>query len=69
LMNGIERKRLKRCRYSSPNLGCCVLRCALHEAKLAFLQTLDGYTLADLLSPGLPLVHSLGLAPEIRPEG
>jgi Rrf2 family transcriptional regulator, nitric oxide-sensitive transcriptional repressor len=47
--------------------GCCVLRRALREATLAFLQTLDGYTLADLLSPGARLVHSLGLAPEMRP--
>jgi Rrf2 family transcriptional regulator, nitric oxide-sensitive transcriptional repressor len=47
--------------------GCCVLRHALREATLAFLQTLDGYTLADLLSPGARLVRSLGLAPEMRP--
>lgn len=44
--------------------GCCVLRHALREATLAFLQTLDGYTLADLLAPGARLAHSLGLAPE-----
>ena len=44
--------------------GCCVLRRALHEATLAFLQTLDGYTLADLLAPGAQLAHSLGLAVE-----
>ncbi|MGH7092514.1 MAG: Rrf2 family transcriptional regulator, partial [Stellaceae bacterium] len=43
---------------------CCVLRHALREATLAFLRTLDGYTLADLLAPGAPLVHSMGLAPE-----
>jgi Rrf2 family nitric oxide-sensitive transcriptional repressor len=48
------------CRIES----CCVLRHALREATLAFLQTLDGYTLADLLAPGARLVHSLGLAPE-----
>jgi Rrf2 family transcriptional regulator, nitric oxide-sensitive transcriptional repressor len=47
--------------------GCCVLRHALGEATAAFLRTLDGYTLADLLAPGTPLVHSLGLAPERRP--
>ena len=35
--------------------GCCVLRRALHEATLAFLQILDGYTLADLLIPGAQL--------------
>src|SRR5580693_4526598 len=43
--------------------GCCVLRRAFREATLAFLQTLDGYTLADLLAPGAPLVASLGLGP------
>ncbi len=44
--------------------GCCVLRRALREATLAFLQTLDGYTLADLLAPGARLARSLGLALE-----
>jgi len=47
--------------------GCCVLRRALREATLAFLQTLDGYTLADLLAPGAQLVASLGLGPELEP--
>lgn len=47
--------------------GCCVLRHALREATLAFLRTLDGYTLADLLAPGAALVHSLGLVPEMEP--
>jgi Rrf2 family nitric oxide-sensitive transcriptional repressor len=46
--------------------GCCVLRRALREATLAFLRTLDGYTLADLLAPGAQLVHSLGLVPLMR---
>jgi len=41
--------------------GCCVLRRALHQATVAFLRTLDGYTLADLLAPGAVLVRSLGL--------
>jgi Rrf2 family transcriptional regulator, nitric oxide-sensitive transcriptional repressor len=45
--------------------GCCVLRRALREATLTFLQTLDGYTLADLLSPGARLIHSLGLVPKL----
>jgi Rrf2 family transcriptional regulator, nitric oxide-sensitive transcriptional repressor len=49
--------------------GCCVLRRALHEATLAFLRTLDGYTLADLLAPGARLVRSLGLTSEMRPQG
>jgi Rrf2 family transcriptional regulator, nitric oxide-sensitive transcriptional repressor len=47
--------------------GCCVLRRALHEATLAFLQPLDGYTLADLLEPAAQLVASLGLGPELEP--
>ena len=45
--------------------GCCVLRHALREATLAFLHTLDGYTLADLLAPGARLVRSLGLVSEM----
>jgi len=48
--------------------GCCVLRRALREATLAFLQTLDSYILADLLAPGARLVHSLGLVPEMLRE-
>jgi Rrf2 family transcriptional regulator, nitric oxide-sensitive transcriptional repressor len=43
--------------------GCCVLRRALSEATLAFLRTLDGYTLADLLAPRTRLARSLGLSP------
>jgi Rrf2 family transcriptional regulator, nitric oxide-sensitive transcriptional repressor len=43
--------------------GCCVLRGALRKATLAFLESLDDYTLADLLAPRTPLVRSLGLAP------
>jgi len=46
--------------------GCCVLRHALHEATRAFLETLDDYTLADLLAPGARLADSLGLAPDMR---
>ena len=46
--------------------GCCVLRQALRAATLAFLQTLDGYTLADLLAPRARLVRILGLAPEMQ---
>jgi Rrf2 family transcriptional regulator, nitric oxide-sensitive transcriptional repressor len=33
-------------------LPACKLRAALHEAAAAFLQVLDGYTLADLTSNG-----------------
>jgi Rrf2 family nitric oxide-sensitive transcriptional repressor len=47
--------------------GCCVLRRALREATLAFLQTLDGYTLADLLAPAAQLAASLGLGTELKP--
>jgi Rrf2 family nitric oxide-sensitive transcriptional repressor len=47
--------------------GCCVLRQALREATRAFLRTLDGYTLADLLTPGARLARSLGLPAETRP--
>lgn len=43
--------------------GCCVLQGALRKATLAFLETLDGYTLADLLAPRAKLIHSLGIAP------
>jgi Rrf2 family nitric oxide-sensitive transcriptional repressor len=49
--------------------GCCVLRRALHEATLAFLDVLDGYTLVDLLVPGTRLAHSLGLASEAAAAG
>jgi Rrf2 family transcriptional regulator, nitric oxide-sensitive transcriptional repressor len=42
--------------------GCCVLRRALREATLAFLEVLDRYTLADLLAPDRRLAESLGLA-------
>jgi Rrf2 family nitric oxide-sensitive transcriptional repressor len=45
--------------------GCCVLRRALREATQAFLHTLDGYTLAELLAPRGQLSRSLGLAPGI----
>ncbi|MBL27405.1 MAG: Rrf2 family transcriptional regulator [Rhodospirillaceae bacterium] len=44
--------------------GCCVLRQALGRATQAFLETLDGYTLADLLEPRQPLAQSLGLLSE-----
>ena len=46
--------------------GCCVLRRALRQATVAFLSTLDGYTLADLLAPGAVLVRSLGLPVAVR---
>lgn len=40
---------------------CCILQGALREATLAFLDALDGYTLADLLVPRARLARSLGL--------
>jgi Rrf2 family nitric oxide-sensitive transcriptional repressor len=39
----------------------CVLKRALAAAASAFLDTLDGYTLADLVQPKLPLRGLLGL--------
>lgn len=47
--------------------GCCVLRRALREATSAFLEVLDGYTLADLLAPGSSLAASLGLVQAVPP--
>jgi Rrf2 family nitric oxide-sensitive transcriptional repressor len=45
--------------------GCCVLRGALRKATSAFLETLDGYTLADLLVPRERLASRLGIASEV----
>jgi Rrf2 family nitric oxide-sensitive transcriptional repressor len=41
--------------------GCCVLRDALRKATLSFLETLDGYTLTDLLEPRAKLIRRLGI--------
>lgn len=41
--------------------GCCVLRGALRKATLAFLETLDDFTLADLLAPRAELARELGV--------
>jgi Rrf2 family nitric oxide-sensitive transcriptional repressor len=41
--------------------GGCVLRGALHAATDAFLTTLDGYTLSDLVTPRRVLLRALGL--------
>jgi Rrf2 family nitric oxide-sensitive transcriptional repressor len=43
--------------------SCCVLRKALHEASDAFAETLDGYTLADLVKPRAPLQRLLAIPP------
>lgn len=39
----------------------CVLRKALHQALDAFLRTLDGYTIADLLKPSRSLARLLAM--------
>ncbi len=48
--------------------GCCVLRRAMREATQAFLHTLDGYTLAELLAPRTQLIRSLGITQGIGAE-
>jgi Rrf2 family transcriptional regulator, nitric oxide-sensitive transcriptional repressor len=40
---------------------CCVLKIALRDATNAFLATLDGYTLADLVRPRRALARLLGI--------
>ena len=49
--------------------GCCVLRGALRKATQAFVETLDGYTLADLLAPRAGLARSLGISTRPRAAG
>jgi Rrf2 family nitric oxide-sensitive transcriptional repressor len=39
----------------------CVLKRALSSAANAFLEVLDGYTLADLVNPSTPLRQFLGI--------
>jgi Rrf2 family nitric oxide-sensitive transcriptional repressor len=46
--------------------SCCVLRRALKQAGAAFLDVLDGYTLADLVKPRAPLAHLLAIEPPPR---
>jgi Rrf2 family transcriptional regulator, nitric oxide-sensitive transcriptional repressor len=41
---------------------CCVLKRALKQARDAFLEVLDGYTLEDLVQPRARLSGLLGLA-------
>jgi Rrf2 family transcriptional regulator, nitric oxide-sensitive transcriptional repressor len=48
--------------------GCCVLQRALREASHAFLATLDGYTLADLLASRSALARRLGLMDALVPS-
>jgi Rrf2 family nitric oxide-sensitive transcriptional repressor len=40
----------------------CVLKHALAKALQSFLDTLDRYTLADLIPPARPLVHTLSVS-------
>lgn len=40
---------------------CCILKNALSEATDAFLATLDGYTLEDLVRPGRALTRLLAI--------
>ncbi|BAJ81194.1 BadM/Rrf2 family transcriptional regulator [Acidiphilium multivorum AIU301] len=43
--------------------GCCDLQAVMNEARDAFLGVFDRYTLADVVSPGNPvLMRRLGLA-------
>ena len=41
--------------------GCCTLKTALVKARQAFLEVLDGYTIADLLLPRSALRQALSL--------
>jgi len=43
----------------------CVLKRALASATDAFLNVLDGFTLADLLKPSAPLRQLLGIVPDL----
>ncbi|MET0708821.1 MAG: hypothetical protein ABWY82_18555, partial [Tardiphaga sp.] len=47
----------------------CVLRRALEKAEAAFLEVLDGYTLADLIRPGARLRELLAIVPTDRRPG
>lgn len=42
----------------------CRLRLALHDARVAFLEVLDGYTLADLVENQNPLAALLAAGPQ-----
>ena len=46
--------------------SCCTLRNALQQAGAAFLEVLDGYTLADLAKPRSPLRGLLAIEPTGR---
>jgi len=60
--------------FSAANESCavrpsCVLRRALEKAEAAFLEVLDGYTLADLIRPGAKLRELLAIVPTDRRPG
>lgn len=46
---------------------CCVLRRALERAGAAFIDVLDGYSLADLVKPRTRLRHLLSIEPANPP--
>lgn len=46
-------------------MPACKLRHALHEARAAFLQVLDDYTLADLVENQKPLMDLLAHGPNV----
>jgi Rrf2 family nitric oxide-sensitive transcriptional repressor len=45
---------------------CCALRLAMQRARAVFLETLDGYSLADLARPRGALVRALAIEPRRR---
>lgn len=48
---------------------CCVLRRALEKAGAAFVDVLDGYSLADLVKPRTPLRNLLAIEPVAAAAG
>jgi Rrf2 family nitric oxide-sensitive transcriptional repressor len=46
--------------------SCCVLRGALEQARAAFIDVLDGYSLGDLIQPRTRLRSLLSVAPPAR---
>jgi Rrf2 family nitric oxide-sensitive transcriptional repressor len=48
---------------------CCGLRRALERAGAAFIEVLDGYSLADLVKPRAPLRNLLAIEPISLPHG
>jgi Rrf2 family nitric oxide-sensitive transcriptional repressor len=46
----------------------CVLKRALQRAQDAFMEVLEGYTLADLVAPRARLAGLLGISPGASPQ-